>query len=807
MDIRSELGRRLLLCDGGMGTMLQAAGLPAGHEPELWNIERPDVVRSIHAQYLAAGADIIAANTFGANGVKLSGHPVAELTAAAVSLARQAVEKAGHGYVALDVGPTGRLLQPAGDLPFEDAVDAYALEIQAGAAAGADLIFLETMSDLYEVKAAVVAAKECCSLPIFVSLVLDERGRLLTGGGIPAAVALLEGLGVDVIGLNCGLGPDQMAALFPALRETSSLPLVVQPNAGLPECVDGCTHFSVGPEPFAAAMAELARAGAWVVGGCCGTTPEHIRAVRAACAGIVPLPLSVKQRTWVSSYARTVEFGQRPVLIGERINPTGKARLKEALRGRDLDYILRLAVEQQQNGAQVLDVNAGLPDIDERDMLSLVIQEIQGITDLPLQIDTNDPAAMERAMRLYNGRPLVNSVNGKEESMAAVFPLLKKYGGTAIALTLDENGIPATAQGRLDIARRILETAASYGIPKEDLIFDTLAMTISADQTAARTTLEALRLIRDELGCMTSLGVSNISFGLPRREQINGTFFLMALQNGLSAAILNPGSRTMMDAYHAYCALAGLDPNCQDYIAAMAGEGQAPAAPAPAGSLDLGRAVERGLRESAVRAAQEALGDRSPMELIDTALIPALDRVGAEFETGRLYLPQLLMSAEAAKAVFELLRGHMSAEGGGLPVSKGKVVLATVKGDVHDIGKNIVKVLLENYGYQVVDLGKDVSPERIAETVVREGAEFAGLSALMTTTVGRMEETIRLLRECAPNCKIMVGGAVLTEDYARRIGADFYGRDAMSDVRYADSVLAQRLDGLRRSPPEDQRKI
>lgn len=797
MDIRTQLGHRILICDGAMGTMLQEAGLPAGLEPELWNLERPEVVKQIHRQYLAAGADLVTANTFGANGVKLSGHPVAELVAAGVRLAREAVDEVGHGWVGLDVGPTGRLLRPMGDLDFETAVNAYALEIRAGAAAGADFFFLETMSDLYEVKAAVLAAKENCSLPIFVTLVLDERGRLLTGGDIPAAAALLEGLGVDAMGLNCGLGPSQMAELLPQLRSQTNLPLIINSNAGLPECVNGCTRFNVGPEEFCRDVERLVHGGAWVVGGCCGTTPEHIRRVASACKPIPPTPLRRRSVTRVSSYAKTVKFGANPVLIGERINPTGKSRLKQALRERDTDYILREAIRQQEAGAHVLDVNAGLPDIDEGEILSLLIPALQSVTDLPLQIDSADPTALERAMRLYNGRPLVNSVNGKSESMEAIFPLMKKYGGVAIALTLDESGIPATADQRFAIAVRIAQRAAEYGIPKEDLIFDTLAMTVSADHTSACTTLDTLALIRDKLGCCTSLGVSNISFGLPRREKLNAAFFLLALQNGLSAAILNPGSREMMEAYYAYCALAGLDPNCLRYIAVMSGT--EPEAPAPsksdssappdaAGALDLSQAVIRGLRESAVTCAHLDLEHKSPMEIINTALIPALDFVGVEFEAGRLYLPQLLMSAEAAKAVFELLRERMTAGGDSLPASKGKVVLATVKGDVHDIGKNIVKVLMENYGYQVVDLGKDVAPEAVVDAVLREDARLVGLSALMTTTVGRMEETIRLLREKAPLCKIMAGGAVLTEDYARRIGADFYGKDAMSDVRYADTM-------------------
>ena len=782
-----ELGKRIVLLDGAMGTQLQARGLAPGELPETWNLTRPEDVQAIHEAYLAAGADVVTTNTFGANALKY-GEDAAAVVRAGVEIARAAVRKAGRGLVALDLGPTGRLLRPYGDLDFADAVALYAQAAQAGRAAGADLALVETMSDAYELKAAVLAAKEA-GLPVLATVTLDEAGRLLSGADVQVVAALLEGLGVDAIGLNCGLGPEQMAALFPELLSLTSLPVLIQPNAGLPECVDGCTHFRVGPEEFSAAMAELVRAGLRVAGGCCGTTPEHIRALSAACRDLPALPVVPKHRTWVSSYARTVVFGAKPVLIGERINPTGKPRLKEALRSGDMDYVLRLAIEQQEKGAQVLDVNVGLPEVDEPALLPRTVEELQAVTDLPLQIDTNHPEAMAAAMRCYNGRPLVNSVSGKAESMAAVFPLLKQYGGTAIALTLDEKGIPATAGERVAIAQKIIDTAASYGIPKEDLIFDPLALTISADQSAAAVTLEAVERITRELGCRTSLGVSNVSFGLPRREAVNSAFFLLALEHGLSAAILNPNSAPMTDALRAYCALKGLDPNCQDYIAAMAGEtAPAPTPAAPAAGMDLGTAVERGLKESAVAAAQAALnGGKAPMELIDGGLIPALDRVGAAFETGKLYLPQLLMSAEAAKAVFELLRGAMTREGE-RPAAKAKVVLSTVKGDVHDIGKNIVKVLLENYGYQVVDLGKDVSPRAVTDAVIREHAAFCGLSALMTTTVGAMEETIGLLRREAPWCRVMVGGAVLTEDYAQRMGADFYGKDAMSDVRYADGV-------------------
>lgn len=788
MDIRSELGKRILFFDGAMGTMLQEAGLSAGEVPELWNLTHPDVVRGIHARYRAAGCDILKTNTFGANAVKLAEeateHSVTEIVSAAVRIAREAA--GADGFVALSVGPTGKLLRPMGDLAFSDAVAAFSEQIKAGADAGADLVLIETMSDLYEAKAALLAAKESCGLPVFITLIFDESGKLLTGGDIPSAVALLEGLGADAIGLNCGLGPVQMKELFPLLREWSSLPLILNPNAGLPECVNGHTHFNVGPEEFAARMVEFAGAGVWVMGGCCGTTPEHLAATVNACREITPLPLEKKRRTWISSYAKTVVFGERPILIGERINPTGKSRLKQALRERDLDYILKEGVTQQQCGAHILDVNVGLPELNEAEMMQLILPELQSVTDLPLQIDTSDPAAMEAALRIYNGRPLLNSVNGKEESMRAVFPLLKKYGGCVIALTLDENGIPATAKERFAIARRIVDTAAEYGIPKEDIIFDTLAMTISADQTSAQTTLRALRLVREELGCYTSLGVSNISFGLPQREIVNSNFFTMALQCGLNAAIVNPNSPAMMNAHHAYCALAGLDENCQEYIASCVGIAAVPSA--PAAGPDLRQAVIRGLKDSACTAAAEALQTKQPLEVIDQELIPALDTVGQEFEAGRLYLPQLLMSAEAAKAVFEFLRTRMPSDDAASS-KRGKIILATVKGDVHDIGKNIVKVLLENYGYQVFDLGKDVPPEVIVETAQREDVPLVGLSALMTTTVARMEETICLLRQVRPDCRIMVGGAVLTEDYAQRIGADFYGKDAMSSVRYADEVF------------------
>lgn len=772
MKIKEELGKRILFFDGAMGTLLQERGLSGGELPELWNLSRPEVIREIHKRYLDAGCDILKTNTFGANGVKFKNESesVETVVSAAVSLARKEVTAAGRGYVALDIGPTGKLLKPMGDLDFEDAVEGFAQAVRAGSK-HADLVLIETMSDLFETKAAVLAAKENCALPIFVTLIFDENGRLLTGGDVFAAVALLEGLGVDAIGFNCGLGPHQMKKLFPKLKEASSVPIVMNPNAGLPEWVDGCTHYNIDAQEFAAAMAELANGGAWVIGGCCGTTPEHLAETVAVCRRITPLPLEVKHRTWVSSYSKAVEFGKKPVLIGERINPTGRSRLKRALREGDLDFILEEGIIQQENGAEILDVNVGLPELNEAEMLKRLIPELQNVVKVPLQIDTADAAAMEAAMRIYNGRPLVNSVSGKTETMEAVFPLVKKYGGTVIALTLDDSGIPNTARERVAIAKRIVEAAEAYGIPRENLIFDPLAMTVSADQNSGLVTLEALRLIRDELGCKTSLGVSNISFGLPQRETVNVAFFTMAMQNGLSAAIMNPNSKGMMNAYYAFCALAGLDDNCQSYIASCTGA-ETPAPTSSASETDLRQSVIRGLKESAAAAAKAELQTMQPLELVSQILIPALDYVGQEFEAGRLYLPQLLLSAEAAKAVSELIRSKLSAEDAGGITAKGKVILATVKGDIHDIGKNIVKVVMENYGYQILDLGKDVPPETVVEVARREQVPLVGLSALMTTTVSNMETTIKLLREQCPNCRIMVGGAVLTEEYAAAIGAD-----------------------------------
>ena len=777
-----------ILLDGGMGTMLQAAGMKLGTRPEDLNLENPELIRSIHAKYAAAGSRVVNANTFGASPHKLadSKYTLEEVITAGIANCKQAVAPYG-ALVTLDVGPLGELLEPSGTLAFEDAVAEYGRIVRAGVAAGADILYFETFTDLYEMKAALLAAKENSDLPVFVTMTFDGDGKLLTGGDIGVAAAVLEGLGADAIGLNCGLGPQQMAALVPKLREFTGLPLVVNPNAGLPVERDGTTYYDVGPEEFASWMGEIAREGAWVVGGCCGTTPEHIAKMAAACAGLRCQPLPAPSRTLVTSGIRWVEFGAQPVIIGERINPTGKPKFKQALRDHDIPYLLREGIAQQDAGAHVLDVNVGLPEIDEPSLMCETIQELQAVTPLPLQIDTSDPVTMERAMRLYNGKPLVNSVTAKTSSMKAIFPLVKKYGGVVVGLTITEEGIPETAEGRFLAARRIVQTALSYGIPRSDILIDPLTMAVSAGQDAALVTLDALERVKRELGVKTSLGVSNVSFGLPQRENITSAFFLMALQRGLDAAIMNPKSEAMMRVYRSYCALSGWDENC---IAAYGQEQPQAAAPAKA-EYTLREAVEKGLKDAARQAAESALQSRGGLALINEEIVPALDAVGERFEKKTLFLPQLLMSAEAAKAAFEVIKAHLQGQGD-TQRSHLTIVIATVKGDVHDIGKNIVKVLLENYGFHVVDLGKDVAPETVLEAVRRENAQLVGLSALMTTTVVYMKETIQLLREQAPGVKVMVGGAVLTQEYADNIGADFYGKDAMASVRYA-TELAERF--------------
>lgn len=804
MNIRERLGKELLFLDGGMGTLLQAEGLAPGELPETWNIEHPEKVEAIHRRYYEAGSDVVLANTFGANVCKFHDdrYTVEEVIRAGIANAKRAGEQIGkETYVALDMGPTGKLLKPMGDLDFDDAYEAFAEAVRYGEKYGADLIHIETMSDTYEVKAAILAAKENSSLPVFVTMIFDERGKLLTGGDVPSVVAMLEGLRVDALGLNCGLGPKQMLPILNDLRRYTSLPIIVKPNAGLPKQKNGETYYDVEPDEFARIMQEVVKEGACVIGGCCGTTPEHIKKLVEECKELPLREIEKKHDTIVSSYGQAVILDDMPRIIGERINPTGKKKFKEALKNEDMDYILKEAITQQDKGAHILDVNVGLPDIDEVAMMEKVVKELQSVTSLPLQIDTVDGKAMERAMRIYNGKPMINSVNGKQVSMDEIFPLVRKYGGVVVGLTIDEEGIPKDAEGRVRVAGKIINEAAKYGIDKKDIVIDVLTMTISSEKDGAKVTLEALKRVREEFGVRTVLGVSNISFGLPRRPIVNSYFYAMAMQNGLTAGIINPSSEDMMKAYRSYNALMGFDENCTNYISTYAGTTetvtvQASQAAAAAGNapkaagveMTLKYAIERGLKEEAHHITRDLIGTREPLDIIQEELIPALNVVGEGFEKGTVFLPQLLMSADAAKIAFAVIKDVL-ASSGQEEEKKEKIILATVKGDIHDIGKNIVKVLLENYGFDVIDLGKDVPPEAIVEKAVEENVTLVGLSALMTTTVVSMEETIKLLREKKPDCKVMVGGAVLNQDYADMIGADFYGKDAMQSVHYAQKFF------------------
>ena len=806
--ITDRLGKELLFFDGGMGTLLQEKGLAPGELPETWNISRPEVIKEIHKRYIEAGSDIVLTNTFGANALKFhaEGCSLEDIVKTAVDLAKKAADEAdtissGHSgisgrkrtvYTALDIGPTGKLLKPMGDLDFETAYEAFREVMVWGEEAGADLIHIETMSDTYELKAAVLAAKENTSLPVFATAIFDERRKLLTGADVPSVIALLEGLRVDALGINCGMGPEQMLPVVEEYIKYSSLPVIVKPNAGLPKQRDGHTYYDVSPGEFAGYMGKIVSMGACVIGGCCGTTPDHIQAMTNFCRRLDIIPPSEKNDTIVSSYGQSVFLGKGSKIIGERINPTGKKKFKQALKDHDLEYILREGIAQQDNGAHILDVNVGLPDIDEISMMKETVQALQSVVNLPLQIDTVDAAAMEAALRIYNGKAMVNSVSGKQESMDKVFPLIRKYGGVVIGLTLDEAGIPGDAEGRVRIAERIISEAAKYGIKKKDIVIDALAMTISSEPDGAKVTLETLRRLRDDLNVNTVLGVSNISFGLPARPVVNAAFYTMAMMNGLSAGIINPSSEDMMKAWYAYHALMGLDANCESYIDHYSNVQTANVAPSENGrktAVSLRESIEKGLKEDAALITAELSETQEPLGIINTELIPALNHVGDGFEAGTIFLPQLLMSAEAAKSAFAILKDKMD-KSGEVQEKIGTIILATVKGDIHDIGKNIVKVLLENYSFDVIDLGKDVAPEQIVDMVLDKNVKLVGLSALMTTTVVSMEETIRMLREQAPQCKVMVGGAVLNQEYADMIGADFYGKDAMQSVRYAQELFA-----------------
>lgn len=759
--------------DGGMGTMLN---LKAGELPELLNINDPERVYAIHKAYADAGCNIISANTFGANRFKYDN--VDEIVKSAVKNAKRTGKK-----VALDIGPTGKLLKPMGDLAFEECVDIFADVVKAGRDE-ADLVLLETFGDLYEIKAAMLAVKENCDLPLVVSMIFDEKARLLTGADVRTACAVVEGLGADAIGFNCGLGPKQMIPLVEELEKHASIPILVMPNAGLPESVNGETIFNVDPDEFASYMTQIAKMGVSYLGGCCGTTPAHLKAMIEATKDIEDKVPEFKNETIVASYSKSVDLSEGAV-IGERINPTGKKLMKEALRNKDMDYVLRQGITQSEAGAHILDVNMGLPEIDEKEMLCSGVYELQSVLPVPLQLDSGDAEAMEAALRLYNGKAMINSVNGKEKSMKEVFPLAKKYGGVVVCLCLDEDGIPSTAQGRIAIAKKIIKRAAEYGIDKKNLAVDALVMTISTDTNNAIETLNAVDYIRNTLGVNTVLGVSNISFGLPNREAVNTAFYTLAMSRGLSAGIINPNSRPMMNAFFSYKALAGKDESCQEYIKSAVDTEIVQKTE----NLDLKTAIIKGMKEESARCAKELLENTESLVIINDYIIPALDVVGDGFEKNTIFLPQLLMSADSAKAAFDEIKAHFVMSGAE-QVKGEKIIIATVEGDIHDIGKNIVKVLLQNYGFDVMDLGKDVKCEKVLEEAQKNNVKLVGLSALMTTTVPNMEKTIKLLHD-KTDAKVFVGGAVLTRDYAKMINADFYAKDAMESVRIAQEFFEE----------------
>ena len=786
MDIRDLIKQKRLYFDGGTGTVLQAMGLKAGETPEMWNLTHPEKIVDLHRQYLDAGCNIIKTNTFGINKDKYDNYE--QMITAAVECAKAAVNGRKDKFIAFDIGPSGRMLKPIGDMEFEEAVELFSANVKVAKKCGVDVVLVETMNDAYETKAAVVAVKENCDLPVFVTNAYDECGKLMTGADPCAMISLLEGLRVDALGMNCSFGPDKMLEIIDVFANNSSVPIIVNPNAGLPHVKNGKTVYDISAEKFAEYMYELSNKGACILGGCCGTTPEYIKRLTEVTSKVEYRIPTQKNNTVVSSYTHAVIIGEKPVLIGERINPTGKKRLKEALRANDMNYILNEGLIQSEKGAHILDVNVGLPEIDEISMMKEVVCSLQGVTDLPLQLDSSNPEVLEKSMRIYNGKPLINSVNGKKESMESVFPLVQKYGGCVIALTMDEKGIPESAEERVKIAEKIIQKAAEYGIDKKEIIVDPLCLTVSSDDRAAIATLKSVKLLHEK-GIRTSLGVSNISFGLPERENINTVFFADALENGLDCAIMNPNSARMMSVYYSHNALHGYDKGCMEYIDFSSENESLKTAKIEQNMITtLEKAIVSGMKESALDITKELLKSEEPLDIINQRIIPALNEIGNAFEQKKAYLPQLLMSADAASGAFEEIKKNVKKKE--FDESK-SVILATVKGDIHDIGKNIVKLLLESYGFKVYDLGRDVDPQKVCDAVEQTGCKLVGLSALMTTTVPSMEETIRMLHGKYSDVSVMVGGAVLNEEYAKMINADHYSKDAMDSVRYTEKYYTK----------------
>lgn len=788
--MRKELNfNDFIVFDGAMGTMLQSRGLKAGVLPESYNFTHPDIVESIHSEYAKAGADVITTNSFGANRFKLegSGLVVKDVVAQAVKHARNA---AGEKLVALDIGPTGKLMKPQGDLSFEDAYRAFSEQIVAGEEAGADLILIETMSDVYEAKAAVMAAKENSKLPIICTMTFEQDGRSLTGTDVLTMVNILQNLGVNALGANCSLGPKEMMQLVEKLVRYSKLPIIIQPNAGLPKIQGGKTIYETGPREFSRYARAMAEKGVTILGGCCGTTPEHIRALNDVLGDLKPIKRDVDDITAASSYSKTVVLSEGINIIGERINPSGKPKMKEALKSCNYEYIIKEAIKQRDTGAKILNINVGLPEIDEEETMVELLTKLQSTINLPLMFDSPKPQVLGAACRIYSGRPIINSVNGKESSMREIFPIAKKYGACVIAMTLDEKGVPQTAEERLEIAEKIIERAKSYGIDKKDIIVDCLVLASSAEQKAAFETFRTLRLIKERLGVLTILGISNISFGLPDRPLLNRTFLAAALGAGLDIPIIDPLDPEMIKTVDAFNVLSGNDKNADYYISTYSKTVETEIASTErSNGYDLKFIISEGLTDEIKPAIDELLDDNSPMEIVEGFLIPALDDVGKKFETGEIFLPQLIMSAEAAKTAFQIINSYNKKIGSQSSFAKGKILLATVRGDIHEIGKNIVKAMLENYGYEVIDLGIDVPKEKIVARIKQANIHLVGLSALMTNSLKSMEETIKAIRLIDTDCKVMVGGAVLNPEYANMIGADYYGKDAREAVMIAQKVF------------------
>ncbi|MBQ7572667.1 MAG: homocysteine S-methyltransferase family protein [Clostridia bacterium] len=785
MNILDRLGKEILFFDGAMGTAIQNVLDLDGQSGEILNIEHPDIIKKIHCDYLDAGCDIITTNTFGANPFKAEylKYPIEDIISSAIKIAKDAVSGYENRYVAFDLGPTGKLLEPIGPVSFDECYEAFKTVVNIAKEYGVDLFIIETMSDTLEAKAALLAVKENSDLPVFCTMTFDESHKTLTGADVTIMSQMLEGLGADCIGINCGLGPRHISPMIQDLLSVSSIPCMAQPNAGLPEIINGQTQYNVSPKDFAMQCEEMAKQGISILGGCCGTTPDHIQEMVKLCRGYTP-KITKNNETIVCSYSRYVKLDDRPVIIGERINPTGKKKFKEALKNNDINYVLNEAIKQAEAGAHILDVNVGLPEICECEMMETVVKAISSTVNLPLQIDSSDVATLERALRIYNGKPMLNSVNGKAESLDKILPIAKKYGAVVVGLCLDDNGIPKTARERFEIAKRIADKAKEYGICKRDLVMDALTLTISAQQTEAAQTITALKMIKDELGIKTVLGVSNISFGLPKREYVTSTFFALALNGGLDACIINPCADSMMNVYRAYRALSCIDENCTDYIEAYTEKEES----VEVSHNELYSAILNGLYDASFDIAKEMLKTEAPLDIINSTVIPALNDIGKQFETGKAFLPQLIMSADTVSNAFRAIKEEMNKSGSGAQMRE-KIVIATVEGDIHDIGKNIVKTLLENYGYEMIDLGKNVPAEDIVRALIENDAHALGLSALMSTTVKGMERTIKLVREANLDVKVFVGGAVLTQEYADMIGADAYCSDALASVNYANKIF------------------